>query len=129
MLPIVGNHVRWEFMLKPDDDISIMENDSTIRDLMEPHLWRLNSSIDKNSGELIRSSKYTFHGLLVNDFKYMNCFLAGDAAHQTPPFLGQGLCQGIKDSYNLCWKINGIENNNYSKSFCLLYTSPSPRDY
>ena len=123
MLPIVGNHVRWEFMLKPDDDISIMENDSTIRDLMEPHLWRLNSSIDKNSGELIRSSKYTFHGLLVNDFKYMNCFLAGDAAHQTPPFLGQGLCQGIKDSYNLCWKINGIENNNYSKSLLNSYTT------
>ena len=103
--------------------ISIMENDSTIRDLMEPHLWRLNSSIDKNSGELIRSSKYTFHGLLVNDFKYMNCFLAGDAAHQTPPFLGQGLCQGIKDSYNLCWKINGIENNNYSKSLLNSYTT------
>ena len=122
MLPIVDNHIRWEFMIKPTDDISKMENESIIRDLMEPHLWRLNPDLHKNSGNLIRSSKYTFHGLIANDFKYKNCFLLGDAAHQTPPFLGQGLCQGIKDAYNLSWKIDGIENNNFSTKILDSYT-------
>ncbi len=122
LLPITENHVRWEFMIKPDDDISNMENESTIRNLMEPHLWRLNPLITKESGTLLRSSKYTFHGLLAKDFKYKNCFLIGDSAHQTPPFLGQGLCQGIKDAYNLAWKINGIDNNNYSKKILDTYT-------
>ena len=82
---------------------------------MKPHIWRLNPDIDINSGTLIRSSKYSFHGLLVDDFKINNCFLIGDAAHQTPPFLGQGLCQGIKDSYNLCWKLKGINDGIYNK--------------
>ena len=102
-------------MIKPDDDISNMENESTIRNLMEPHLWRLNPQITKESGTLLRSSKYTFHGLLAKNFKYKNCFLIGDAAHQTPPFLGQGLCQGIKDAYNLVWKINGIDKTSLLK--------------
>ena len=122
LLPITENHVRWEFMIKPDDDISNMENESTIRNLMEPHLWRLNPQITKESGTLLRSSKYTFHGLLAKDFKYKNCFLIGDAAHQTPPFLGQGLCQGIKDAYNLVWKINGIDKHHYSKKILDTYT-------
>ena len=48
-------------MIKPDDDISNMENESTIRNLMEPHLWRLNPQITKESGTLLRSSLSLIH--------------------------------------------------------------------
>lgn len=110
LLPITDNHIRWEFKINPSDDVAQLEAEDNIREWMKPHLWRINPKIDVNSGKIIRSSKYTFHGLLVENFKLNNCFLIGDAAHQTPPFLGQGLCQGIKDSYNLCWKLDGVRN-------------------
>jgi 3-(3-hydroxy-phenyl)propionate hydroxylase len=115
LLPITNNHIRWEFKINPEDDLEQLESEKNIRSFMEPHIWRLNPDIDINSGTLIRSSKYSFHGLLVDEFKINNCFLIGDAAHQTPPFLGQGLCQGIKDSYNLCWKLKGVNDGIYNK--------------
>ena len=115
LLPITGNHVRWEFKVKPDDIIEDLEKEENIRNFMEPHLWRLHPDIDKNSGKLLRASKYTFHAVLAENFKFNNCFLIGDAAHQTPPFLGQGLCQGIKDAYNLCWKLSGVIEKKYDK--------------
>jgi len=39
-----------------------------------------------------------------------------------PPFLGQGLCQGIKDSYNLCWKLSGVMNNIFNKEILNTYS-------
>src|SRR3546814_7063589 len=38
-------------------------------------------------------------------------FIAGDAAHQTPPFMAQGLNQGLRDAGNLAWKIVEVINN------------------
>ena len=115
LLPITDNHVRWEFKINPDDDVDKLESEENIRKFMSPHMWRINPDIDVNSGKLIRSSKYTFHGLLVDQFRVKNSFLIGDAAHQTPPFLGQGLCQGIKDAHNLCWKLVGVRDGNFNK--------------
>lgn len=123
LLPITGNHVRWEFKIKPDDDIEELEKEENIRNFMEPHLWRLNPKIDKNSGKLLRASRYTFHALIAENFRFNNCFLIGDAAHQTPPFLGQGLCQGIKDAYNLCWKLSGVLDGKYNENILESYTT------
>lgn len=122
LLPITNNHVRWEFKINPDDDVDKLTSDESIRDFMAPHLWRLNPDIDKNSGILSRASKYTFHGLMAEEFSSKNCFLIGDAAHQTPPFLGQGMCQGIKDAYNLCWKLTGVLEKKYDKSILNSYS-------
>jgi 3-(3-hydroxy-phenyl)propionate hydroxylase len=122
LLPITNNHVRWEFKINPGDNVNEITSDKNIRDFMEPHLWRLHPDIDKNSGVLSRASKYTFHGLMAEKFTSNNCFLIGDAAHQTPPFLGQGMCQGAKDAYNLCWKLTGVLENKYDKKILESYS-------
>ena len=121
LLPITDNHVRWEFKINPEDDVDKLETEESIRSFMSPHMWRLNPDIDLNSGELIRSSKYTFHGLLADNFKVNNCFLIGDAAHQMPPFMGQGMNSGCRDAENLLWKINGVLKGLYSSKILETY--------
>jgi 3-(3-hydroxy-phenyl)propionate hydroxylase len=54
---------------------------------------------------VVRASVYRFHALVARRWREGRIFLCGDAAHQTPPFLGQGLCHGVRDVQNLLWKI------------------------
>jgi 3-(3-hydroxy-phenyl)propionate hydroxylase len=95
-------------MLNDNDDHSDLENEGTVRFLMAPHITRLNSQLTEQDGNLVRAKVYRFHALLADQFKKGRIFLLGDAAHQMPPFLGQGLCSGIRDAYNLSWKLAGV---------------------
>jgi 3-(3-hydroxy-phenyl)propionate hydroxylase len=53
--------------------------------------------------------------------------IAGDAAHQTPPFLGQGLCAGVRDAVNLAWKLGWVVNGLAPQSLLDTYaTEQSP---
>jgi 3-(3-hydroxy-phenyl)propionate hydroxylase len=61
--------------------------------------------VKPGQAQLERAATYTFHSLLTNRWQRGSLLLAGDAAHQTPPFLGQGLCAGIRDASNLGWKL------------------------
>ena len=95
-------------MLNDTDDHGDVENEDNVRALMAPHIGRLNSQLNERDGSLIRAKVYRFHALLADQFKKGRVFLLGDAAHQMPPFLGQGLCSGIRDAYNLNWKLAGV---------------------
>ncbi|TGD59228.1 FAD-dependent monooxygenase [Flavobacterium humi] len=95
----VNNHFRWEFMVSEQDSAL---SDELLADKMIPKLKAL---FPIEEFEIIRQKKYAFHTLLANSWRSGRVFLAGDAAHQMPPFLGQGMCSGIKDAKNLSWKI------------------------
>ena len=96
-----GNHRRWEFSLKAGEDpVEVAKPEST---------WALLSRwLSPQDGELWRQASYRFHALVAHDWRKDRVFLAGDAAHQQPPFMGQGMCQGIRDVANLSWKLGAV---------------------
>ncbi|MET0540558.1 MAG: bifunctional 3-(3-hydroxy-phenyl)propionate/3-hydroxycinnamic acid hydroxylase [Variovorax sp.] len=96
-----GNHRRWEISLKDGEDP---------RKVVEPaHTWQMLSRwLDPSDGELWRQASYRFHALVAERWRHGRVFIAGDAAHQQPPFLGQGMCQGVRDVANLAWKLAAV---------------------
>jgi 3-(3-hydroxy-phenyl)propionate hydroxylase len=88
-------HRRWEFQLHDGEQPDPWE-------LLEP--WE----VTRHHGELIRAVPYRFHALLADQWRGGpdgRVFLAGDAAHMMPPFMGQGMCSGVRDAANLAWKL------------------------
>jgi 3-(3-hydroxy-phenyl)propionate hydroxylase len=100
-VPGPGNHHRWEFMLLPGERAEDIQSPEAIGELLKP--W-----VELDEVEILRASVYRFHSLLATRWRDRRVFLAGDAAHQTPPFLGQGLCHGIRDVHNLLSKISAV---------------------
>ena len=97
----VGNHRRWEIMLNPDE--------AAIEHLSDAQVWSLLSRwITPADGELWRHASYRFHALVARQWRNGAVFVAGDAAHQQPPFTGQGMCQGVRDATNLGWKLAAV---------------------
>jgi len=96
-----GNHRRWE--------ISINEGEDPQHLATPEGTWPLLARwITPDDATLWRQASYRFHALVARDWRRGHVFLAGDAAHQQPPFLGQGMCQGIRDVANLCWKLDAV---------------------
>jgi 3-(3-hydroxy-phenyl)propionate hydroxylase len=89
---------RWEFQLLPGETRKEMLEPSRIQALLDPWLPR-------EHYEIRRSAVYQFHAATASRWRSGRVFLAGDSAHQTPPFLGQGLNSGFRDAVNLGWKL------------------------
>ena len=89
---------RWEFQLLPGETREEMERDEKIHELLA-------SWVAPELYEIRRRAVYQFHAANADRWREGRIFLAGDAAHQTPPFLGQGLNAGFRDAVNLGWKI------------------------
>ena len=99
VVPGRGNHRRWEFMLLPGEDDEAMMQPAAVARLVGP--W-----LDGVPHRIVRAATYRFHGLIAAQWQVGRVFLAGDAAHQTPPFFGQGMCHGLRDVANLTWKLS-----------------------
>ena len=96
-----GNHRRFEIMLLPGEDPREMEDPVQV--------WRLLARwLGPDDATLWRAASYRFHALVAREWRRGRIFLAGDAAHQQPPFIGQGMCQGIRDVGNLVWKLDRV---------------------
>ncbi len=96
-----GRHRRWEIMMLPGDRFS--------EGPPEHELWPLLSRwLEPGDAVLRRAASYRFHGLVARDWRKGRVLLAGDSAHMTPPFIGQGMVQGLRDAQNLAWKLERV---------------------
>jgi 3-(3-hydroxy-phenyl)propionate hydroxylase len=100
-IPGPGRHRRWEFMVLPGEAHESLLRPGRISELIAP--WN-----DADDLDFERTAVYEFHAVSPRRWSRGRAILAGDAAHQTPPFLGQGLCGGIRDVANLAWKLQAV---------------------
>lgn len=97
-----GRHRRWEFMINDDETPADIIRPESIQQLISR--W-----LPAEEYDIWRASAYRFHALILERWRVGNIFFLGDAAHMTPPFLAQGMCQGLRDAMNLIWKLALVE--------------------
>jgi 3-(3-hydroxy-phenyl)propionate hydroxylase len=96
-----NGHHRFEFMLMPGQTREQMEHPDTVRHYLSKY-------IDVDKFEVLRRLVYTFNALMAERWRDRRVLLAGDAAHMTPQFIGQGMNAGVRDAYNLAWKLDAV---------------------
>lgn len=111
-----GERRRWELMLMPEDDpVSVTTPE---------WIWsQLARWITPDEGRIERSAIYTFHAVIAQRWRKNRLFIAGDAAHQTPPFMGQGMAAGLRDAANLAWKLQAVLNDEAPDTLLETYAS------
>ena len=100
-MQVNGDRYRWEFQLHDGEVEAHLSHGPTLGRMLEPWTRRR----DLQGLDVVRSAAYTFRARLAAHFQAGRVFLLGDAAHLTPPFIGQGLASGLRDADNLAWKI------------------------
>jgi 3-(3-hydroxy-phenyl)propionate hydroxylase/flavoprotein hydroxylase len=116
MVPGGPGYRRWEFMRLPHE---------TIEDLQDTDkVWSLLSRwVTPDTADLVRHAVYQFRSRIAANWHSGRVLLAGDAAHVMPPFMGQGMCSGIRDAWNLSWRLDlllrGLADNTLLDSYTL----------
>ena len=92
-----GPRRRWEIFIADLPDARALAQEY-IRQRLKRWLTPAEAAVE-------RAAVYTFHSVIASSWRWGRVLIAGDAAHQTPPFMGQGMCAGIRDAANLAWKL------------------------
>ena len=100
-LPGPNKTRRFEFMLFEGETDEVVTSPEFVRRLLEQHS-------DDADCPIRRKVAYTFHARIADRWREGRIFLAGDAAHLTPPFAGQGMNSGVRDAHNLAWKLAAV---------------------
>ncbi|MGW3290193.1 bifunctional 3-(3-hydroxy-phenyl)propionate/3-hydroxycinnamic acid hydroxylase [Streptomyces sp. NPDC001002] len=100
--PTPLGHHRWEFPILPGDDETYLTTDEAIHRLLARY------GIGADDVRIQRATVYSHHVRFADRFRVGRVFLAGDAAHAMPPWIGQGMAAGVRDAANLCWKLDAV---------------------
>jgi 3-(3-hydroxy-phenyl)propionate hydroxylase len=103
---------RWEFRLLPGETAADYQSLAALKPLIAP--WTARAA--DHELDLIRVTEYTFRAQIADNWRRDNVFLLGDAAHLTPPFIGQGMGAGLRDAMNLSWKLAGVLTGNLPRA-------------
>jgi 3-(3-hydroxy-phenyl)propionate hydroxylase len=115
-VPIASPRLRFELMLRPEDDTTAMERIERVHEVLEP--W-----FSSDQYRILRADVYEWHAIVVTPWRTGRLLLAGDAAHEMPPHLGQGMCSGIRDALNLGWKLRRVVQGESSVELLDTYES------
>ena len=101
------NNLRLEFQLLAGENGTEIINENK-------HIKFISPLLTDKKYQIERAYIYRYRGNCAKELRRKNIFLLGDAAHQIPPFAGQGLSSGLRDASNLCWKIAYVVNNQFN---------------
>lgn len=115
-VPLPHDRCRFELRIMPQDEPANWDLTTEVKRLLAP--W-----IDPAAYEVDRVVVYTFHALLADAWHNDGLLIAGDAAHQMPPFLGQGMCSGLRDAVDLGWKLGLVASGQARRSLLDTYSA------
>jgi 3-(3-hydroxy-phenyl)propionate hydroxylase len=96
-MPVTGDLVRWEFRLRPGETAAALAEGDRLAALVAP--------FGATDVAMLRAAEYVFRAQVADRWRAGRVLLLGDAAHLTPPFIGQALGLGLRDAAQLSWKL------------------------
>jgi 3-(3-hydroxy-phenyl)propionate hydroxylase len=105
-LHLGGGRYRWEFRMRPGETAAGLT--AQLPALVAPWLDGVPGGVPAGQWEVLRCAEYVFRAAIADRWRRGRVLLLGDAAHLTPPFVGQGLGSGLRDAHDLAWKLAAV---------------------